>query len=366
MLLHMPMHVRSMTLMLLAVLLGLATLRWASAFFIPLMLGLMFSYALSPIVDALQRVRVPRAVSAAVLILGILGATAGSIYSFSDDANQLIDSLPAAATKLRDAMRSRSGRGMPLDTVQKAAAQLEQAAAEAGPTTPAATRGVQRVVIEKPRFDIRDHLWSGTMGLVSLGGQVIVVTFLTYFLLLSGDTFRRKLVKITGPTLSNKKITVQALDEITAQIQRFLLVQLGTSVIVGVATGLSFWALGLKHAAVWGFAGGLLNLIPYLGSAVVTGAAALVAFMQFGEIDKALAVAGASLLIHMIVGNLMVPWLTSRTSRMNPVAVFIGVLAWGWLWGVWGLLLGIPILMVVKAICDRVEDLKPIGELLGD
>ena len=79
----------------------------------------------------------------------------------------------------------------------------------------------------------------------------------------------------------------------------------------------------------------------------------------------ALAVAGASLFIHTIVGNLIVPLLTSKTSRMNPVAVFIGVLAWGWLWGVWGLLLGIPILMMVKAVCDRVDDLKPVGELLG-
>ncbi|MDB5941267.1 MAG: putative rane protein [Ramlibacter sp.] len=363
--LHVPVNIRSMTLVVLTVLAVLATLRWASAFFIPLMLGFMFSYALSPLVDAMARARIPRALSAAVLILGILGGAGASIYSFSDDANALIISLPEAAQKLRTSMRARANRPeTPLETVQKAAAQLEQAAEEASPTT-ASARGVQRVVIEKPRFDIRDHLWNGTIGLASLIGQVTVVTFLTYFLLLSGDTFRRKLVKITGPTLSDKKITVQALDEITSQIQRYLLVQVLASVVVGVATGLSFWALGLKHAAVWGFAAGVLNLIPYIGSALITGAAALVAFLQFGEVDMALAVAGASLLIHTVVGNLLMPWLTSRSSRMNPVAVFIGVLGWGWLWGVWGLLLGIPILMVVKAVCDRVDHLKPVGELLG-
>ena len=145
----------------------------------------------------------------------------------------------------------------------------------------------------------------------------------------------------------------------------YLLVQVLGSVVVGVATGLSFWALGLKHAAVWGFAGGMLNLVPYIGAALVTGAAGLVAFMQFGEINMALAIAGASLVIHTIVGNLLMPWLTSRSASMNPVVVFIGVLGWGWLWGVWGLLLGIPILMVVKAVCDRVDHLKPVGELLG-
>ncbi len=363
-LLHLPVNIRSMTLVLLTVLAVLATLRWASAFFIPMMLGFMFSYALSPLVDAMERARIPRALSSAVLILGILGGTGMSVYAFSDDANALIASLPDAAQKLRSSMQRTNRPDTALQTMQKAAAQLEQAAEEASPAA-SSSRGVQRVVIEKPRFDIREHLWNGTLGLASLVGQVTVVTFLTYFLLLSGDTFRRKLVKITGTTLSDKKITVQALDEINSQIQRYLLVQLLGSIVVGVATGLSFWALGLKHAAVWGFAAGLLNLIPYIGSALITGAAGLVAFLQFGEINMTLAIAAASLFIHTIVGNLLMPWLTSRSSRMNPVVVFIGVLGWGWLWGVWGLLLGIPILMVVKAVCDRVDHLKPVGELLG-
>lgn len=364
-LLHVPVNVRSMSLVVLAVLASLAILHWAAAFFIPVMVGFLFSYALSPIVDWLQRWRIPRAISAAVLILGILGGTGASLYSFSDDANELLSSLPQAARKLRDSMKSHNRRqDSTLGTVQKAAAQLEQAAKEASPATPP-VRGVQRVVIEKPAFDLRDYLWSGTLGLASLIGQVTVVTFLTYFLLLSGDTFRRKLVKITGRTLSDKKITVQALDEIHGQIQRYLLVQLFASVLVGVTTALAFWALGLKHAAVWGFAAAILNLVPYIGSVMVTGAAGLVAFLQFGSVNMALAVAGVSLLINTFEGNLLVPWLTSRAGRMNPVAVFIGVLGWGWLWGVWGLLLGIPIMMVVKAVCDRVDDLKPIGELLG-
>ena len=362
---YVPVHVRSATLYVLAALLVVATLKWASAFFIPLMLGLLLSYALSPIVDALQRAHVPRWLSAGFMIVGLLFGAGASIYAFADDANAMFESLPEAAAKLRDAVGKRGAHAAPLDTVQKAAQQLEQAAAEAGPRT-APARGVQRVVVEKPHFDLREHLWSRTWGLASLIGQALVVTFLTYFLLLSGDTFRRKLVKIAGPGLTTRRITVQALDEITAQIQRYLLVQVVASMVVGVATGLSFWALDLNHAPVWGLAAGVLNLVPYIGSAVVAGAAALVAFLQFGEIDKALYVVAASLAIHILMGNLLVPWLTSRAGRMNPVAVFVGVLAWGWLWGVWGLLLGIPILMVVKAICDRVDRLKAVGELLGD
>ncbi|MEO7390855.1 MAG: AI-2E family transporter, partial [Ramlibacter sp.] len=309
-------------------------------------------------------VRIPRSLSAGVLILGILGGLGMGAYSFSDDANQFIDSLPAAAKKMRESARARGRPDTALGTVQKAATQLEQAAEEAGAAAPAG-RGVQRVVIEKARFDIREHLWSGTKGLVSLVGQVLVVTFLTYFLLISGDTFRRKLVKITGPSLSKRKITVEALDEITHQIQTYLLVQLLSSAVVGVVTGLAFWALGLKHAAVWGFVAAVLNLIPYVGSVVVAGAAALVAFVQFGEFRMAAGAAGISLFIHTLMGNLVVPWLTSKTNSMNPVAVFVAVLGWGWLWGVPGLLLGIPIMVVVKAICDRVDDLRPVGEILG-
>ena len=201
-LLHVPVNVRSVTLVVLTVLAVLAMLHWASAFFIPLMLGFMFSYALSPIVDALQRWRIPRAISAAVLILGILGGRR-RLGLFVQRRCQPADRVAARRRPRSCATRYARAPATPrhaLDTVQKAAAQLEQAAEEASPATPPA-RGVQRVVIEKPRFDIRDHLWSGTIGLASLIGQIMVVTFLTYFLLLSGDTFRRKLVKITGPTL---------------------------------------------------------------------------------------------------------------------------------------------------------------------
>jgi predicted PurR-regulated permease PerM len=127
---------------------------------------------------------------------------------------------------------------------------------------------------------------------------------------------------------------VQALDEINAQMQRYLLVQLVASVVVGVATGVCFALLGLKHAAVWGVAAGVLNLVPYVGSVAVTAGAGLVAFLQFnGDVDMALIVAGSSLLINTIEGYLLVPWATSKASSMNPVAVFIGVLAWGWMWG---------------------------------
>jgi predicted PurR-regulated permease PerM len=172
-------------------------------------------------------------------------------------------------------------------------------------------------------------------------------------------------VRIAGPTFTRRRITVQALDEMTAQIQRYLLVQIFTSIVVGVASWFAFLWLGLEHAAVWGIVAGVLDMIPYIGLVVICGATALVGFMQFGSLEMAVLIAGASAAIHAVESYLLTPWLTSQASRLNPVAVFIGVIAWGWLWGIWGLLLGVPILMIVKAVCDRVDDLKPIGELLG-
>jgi predicted PurR-regulated permease PerM len=357
---------RGAALAVLAVLASVYTLRWARAVFIPVMLGLMLSYALSPLVSLMKRWHIPRALGAAVLLVGLIGGAGSLLHSLSDDATALIESLPEAAQKLRLALRT-PGQAPPrtIDNVQKAAAELERAATEgavpAAPTRP----GVTRVEIEKPRFNVKDYLWTGTVGLAAIAGQAAVVILITYFLLASGDTFRRKMVKLAGPNLSSKRITLETLNEISAQMQRFLLVQIMTSAIVGLATWLAFAWIGLQHAAVWGVVACVTNLVPYLGGVFLGAGSAVIGFMQFGTLEMALLIGGVSSAIHAIVGNLLTPWLTGRASRMSPVTVFIGVLAWGWLWGVWGLLLGVPILTAVKAICDHVDDLNPIGELLG-
>jgi predicted PurR-regulated permease PerM len=242
--------------------------------------------------------------------------------------------------------------------VQKAALQLEQAAEAGAPAVQ--PRGVTRVIVEKPRFNLHDYLWSGTVGLLASLGQAMVVVFVAFFLLAAGDTFRRKLVHLAGPTFAKRRLTVQTLDEIGAQIHRYLLVQVFTSAVVGLTIWLAFMAVGMEHAAVWGVVAFVGDFIPYIGAAVLTTSSGL-----FGSLDMALLVSGIALGVHTLSGNLLMPYLSSRSSRMNAVVVFIGVLAFGWLWGLWGLLLGVPILASVKAVCDRVDGLQPIGELLG-
>ena len=364
-LLYMPVDVRSLSLVVLATLASVYTLHWASAVIIPVLVGVLCSYALSPLVDWLQLRHIPRALSAALLILGVLSGLGAGLYSLSEDASKLVGLLPTAAQKLQDSVRAPPGQhDNALTTVQKAASKIEQAAQEAGQAA-LLVRGVQRVQVERPKFDVKDYLLSGTLGMLGVLSQMGMVALITFFLMASGDRFRRKLVKLTGPTLSRKRITLQALNQIHDQIQRYMLVQLFTSVLVGLATWLAFLGIGLENAAVWGVAAGVLDLVPYVGSVVIATGSALVSFLQFGTIEMAVLASGISLLVHSVEALLLTPWLTSRTNKMNPFAIFVGVLAWGWLWGVWGLLLGVPILVVIKAVCDRVEHLKPVGEFLG-
>ncbi len=387
-LLHMPVDVRNAALVVIAVLACAFALQWAKAVFIPLLLGLMFSYALTPVVNMMQRWRVPRAAGAGLLLAAIVSTIGWGVWSLSDEASAFIDTLPQVAQKLRQTMQGQRQRPVAtIEKMQQAATEIEQVAE--GAATPASAvasgdaasaaraarsssvplptpGGVTRVVVEKPGLDIKDYLWTGTLGAFAFLGQCAVVFFITFFLLASGDIFRRKMVKLAGPRLSQKRITIQALDEITNQIQRYLLVQLAVSVFVGVLTWLAFMAIGLEQAAVWGVVAGVTNLIPYLGAVLVGGASTLVAFIQFGALDIGLLVGASSFAIHTVVGNLLTPWWMGRASRMSPFAVFVSVLVFGWLWGIWGLLLGVPILMIVKAICDRVDELNAVGELLGD
>ena len=363
-----PAQVRNISLLVIAVLAGVYVLHWASPVFIPLLLGLMFSYALTPVVNRLVGWHLPRAAAAALLLLGIVGGLGTLGYSLADDALSLVEALPETAQKLRRAVEARRDRSEgTIDKVQKAATELERAAESgAGAATPATPIGVTKVLIEKPRFNVKDYLVGGALGMAAAAGQAVVVLFVTFFLLASGDTFRRKMVKIAGPTFGKKKITLQALDEIDHQIQRYLMVQVFTSAVVGVATWLAFLWIGVENAGVWGVVTFILNFVPYIGGIVVTVASAVVGFTQFGTIEMGLLIGGVAMLINSIEGYILTPWLTGKASRMNPVAVFVGVLLWGWLWGAWGLLLGVPILMVVKTVCDRIDDFKPIGELLGD
>jgi predicted PurR-regulated permease PerM len=361
-----PVDVRSAALTLLAGIAAVLMLQYAQAVVIPIVLGVLISYALDPIVTFLARWRVPRPVGAALVLLAVTAAGGRLVYGVRGEAAAIVQQLPDAARRVRKTFESdRPATANAIQQVQKAANELEKAAnAAATPTPPGA--GVTRVQVEAPPFNVSDYLLWGSIGVATAIGQLVLILFLVYFLLASGDLYRRKMVKIAGPSLTEKKITLQILSEIDRQIERFLLVQVFTSVLVAVATWLAFRWLGVQQAAVWGIVAGIFNSIPYFGPVLVSGGTAAVAFLQFGNVRMALIVSAVALAITSVEGLLLTPWLTSRAARMNAVAVFIGLLFWGWVWNVWGMLLAVPMLMVIKAICDHVEDFRSVGELLGE
>lgn len=355
----------SASVLLLAIMMTIFMLRWAAQVLVPIMLGVTLSYALRPAVDRLEAWRVPRAIGAAFVMIALVATFAASVRTVREDATLLIESLPDIAQRFRVALRAeRSQSDSPLVKVQQAANQLQQATKESAPP-PSPERGVTRVQIEPPRFDLMGYVRINSVSMMAAAGEAVVVVFLAYFLLASGSTLRRKMMKIAGPSLARKKITLQGLNEVSEQIQRYLAVQVLVSVIVGIATWLAFKALGLEFSEVWGVAAFVLNFIPYLGSLVLVAGASIVAFVQFGTADSAFVVGGTATLLHVVTGHLLAPWLTSRASQLSALSVFLGVLVFAWLWGFWGLLLGVPTLMMIKALCDRIDGLKPIGELLG-
>jgi len=357
--------VRSVALTVLALSAAMYVLNWAQEVFIPIVLSVLISYALEPIVLALIRLRLPRIIASALVVAALTGTVGYGTYSLSDDTSAFVAQLPDAAQKLRTVLRH--GRDEPgaIQHVQRAAQELQRTADEAAGQNPA-PRGVQRVQIEEPTFNIREYVSWGSANIVAFAGQAVLVVFFVFFLLASGNLIKRKLVRIAGSSLEKKKVTVHILDEINRQIELFLFVRIVTSAVVGVATWLAFEMMGVEQAALWGLAAGVFNTIPYFGPIIVGIGTAVVALLQFGTISMAVYVSGVSLVITSLEGWLLTPWLTSRTARTNEIAVFVGLIFWSFVWGIWGTLLAVPMLVVVKACCDHIEDLKPVGELLGE
>lgn len=347
----------------LAVIALVASLYLARAFFVPLLIGILASYMLSPVVDWLKVLHVPRPVAAA-LVLGVLvGSLSWVAFSLREEAATMIEKLPEATHKLRQNLsNARAGSLTALQNMQKAANELQGAAADAG-----LKPGAHLIATREPEPTtwLRDYALTQSALLVAVAAQAPTVLLLTYFLLASGQHFRRKLVQFVGPSLARQKETVQILEEINVQIQRYLLVMLVSNTLIGVGTWLTFKALGMEQPGVWGVAAGILHFIPYLGPALLALASGVAAFLQFGSPLNALGVAGVSLVVSATIGVLFMTWLQSHFAHMNAAVLFIALLFFSWLWGVWGLLLSAPLVTIAKVICDRVVSLKPVGELLG-
>ena len=349
---------------ILAVSVTVAVLWWARAVFVPLLLAVLISHALEPFVAGFERLHCPRPIGVFLAVAGLLAGLAAGAYALRDPAAQFVTQLPASARRLRVALEARlRNRDGAINRVQQVANDLERAAGAADGSTPP---GVPRVRLEEPRFRIGDLLWRSTRELAVLLTQAMIVVFLVYYLLLAGNLFRRKLAHIAGPSFGRKRRTLRALADIDRQIRRFLLARLLISAIVATATYAALSLLHVNQPGMWGLVSGGLNVVPYIGPTVAIAGIMMAAFAQFGTFGATLLAGGSAALIAAAEGYVITPRLTGRAGGMNALAIFVGILFFGWLWGVMGMLLAVPLLTAIKAACVRLEDLRPVAEMLSD
>lgn len=336
-------------LWILAVVAALFFLREAKTLLIPIALAVLVSYALAPVVTWLERHRLPRLAGAGLVLLVILAICAGGGYALRNDLKQLVAAVPQAVERGREMVRSRLGSDAADPNLargqQKSDGQGEAKQAGGPMNGSLLQRGVDAVF--------------------SLAGHLVVIFFLIYFLLIAGDHVRNRVVEIAGPDKDSAHTAATIINEINAQIQRYLLVLLVTATIVGAMTWLVLAWMGVRNAVTWGILAGVFNSIPYFGPVVVSGGLFVVGLVQGGGMTQALQMAGAAIVITSLEGWLITPPLMGKAERMSALAVFLGLLLWTWLWGAWGTVLAVPMLVVIKAIADHVRGLKPIGRLLA-
>lgn len=360
--------VRSICLTTVAIVAFVFALQWAEKFLIPLVFGIFIAYTLNPLVAWLERIRIPRLAGTCVVMITLMFCITEAGLSLRSEFQSIVERLPAAAHQLsRAIVKHNDGQASTIQKMQAAASEIERAAGQAAGVAQAnAKRPGDPAPVAPPLFRLSEWIWTGSMGAMGFFGQFVMVVFLVFFLLLSGDTFKRKLVKLTGPSLSQKRITVSILGDINSSIQKYMFMLLVTNSLMAVLLWAAFRWIGLENAGAWAVAGGFLHIIPYFGPLLIAAATGLTAFMQFDSFSMMLLVSASTLAIATLVGTFVTTWMTGRIAKMNAAAVFIVLLFWGWLWGIWGMLLGIPIIVIVKVVAEHVDGMQAVAELLGD
>jgi predicted PurR-regulated permease PerM len=357
---HIPVDARGLALTSIATIAIVFALYAAHAFFIPLLFGIFIAYTLNPVVVWLERIHIPRLIGTSLLLIAIVSSGIVTAVNLRDEFNSILLNLPAATQKLSRAVRAMDTRHSALQQMQAAANEIEKATNQAAGVRPA------RPAQDQSIFNVNQWLLVGSVGVLTLLAQATMVVFLVFFFLLSGDTFKRKLVKISGRALSTRKITVHILEGINKSIQNYMFMLLVTNMLFALSMWGALEWIGLANAGAWAVAAGFLHIIPYFGPLLIIGAAGVTAFMQFGTFASVFAVAGATLAISIIIGTFVTTWMTGRIAKMNAAAVFVSLLFWAWLWGIWGMLLGIPIVVILKVVAEHVEGMQQISEILGE
>ena len=343
---------------IIAVILTLAACSYARGVLAPILLGVLTAVALAPLVRSFSRV-MPRSFAAAIVVLGLAGSFGVSAWILSDDVAAFSRRLPGIVRDIRVAVQSASPRQSLINQLQQAVTELEKSAKPATPSDATPVTIVESV-------DVQQQVMNGVRSAANYSASAVLLLFLVYFLLSEGELFKEKLVKLSGERLSHKKVTVQMIDEIIAQVGKFVFYQFWSGLLVGIVTWLCFLWIGVRYAGLWGVAAGVLNCIPYFGPTIIMVASSVAAVVQFKSPSMVALVALASVAITSLEGFVLSPIALGRAASVNSVSIFVSVMFWGWMWGPIGFILAVPVLMIIKTVADHVESLSGLSHILGD
>ncbi len=334
-------------------LLVVAALRLGSSFLLPVAVSGLMALLLAPTVRWLVRRRLPAALAAGLIVLGVTAVGVTSLGLLASPAADWLDRAPKSLGQIERKIRRLA---KPLQQLQQTAEKVQQVTqgGVVGGSAPAPSVTVAPAGLLSKL--------SGTT--LSLLGALMTVIFLTYFLLASGDRFREKFADMLPER--HRREMAAAIVEMQARMSHFLLL----STVINAGVGLLTWGalvlIDFPNPALWAVVAAVLNFIPYIGAVVTLLVIGLAGLVTFDTTREPLLAMGAFFVINMIESNIATPMLLGRRLPLNPVAIFIGLLFWGWVWGITGAVLAVPLTVLVKVVADRVGPLKAFGELLDN
>jgi predicted PurR-regulated permease PerM len=341
---------RSLTIaiVILSTLAVIAALYFARTLFIPVTLACVLALVLAPIVRLLSSTGLPRALSSAAVVVAAMALAGAILVRLSTPAAEWFSRVPEALYRLRYTFREIVGTLQNVKEITEDMAKLSP--------------GQEDDQVVTQGLDIAQVFLTNTGQLITM---LVITAVLLYFLLANGYLFLQKTVHIL-PTFSEKKRAVEIGRDLQVEVSRYLLTITAINLALGCATAATMAAFGLPDPLLWGVLATTLNFMPYAG-AILTSVAILLASVIAFPADPLYAIYPplAFVVLTALEGNVLTPMLVGRRLTLNPVIVFVSLLFWGWLWGVAGLLLAVPLLVITKILCDHIPPLQVVGEYLS-